>query len=297
MAPFGTAASAVVNCNHFHSLLCVHVLTVLFLSRSRCCRQTGSIAAHLRCTVFPQEGRLPPFLARSPQLCLRRCLTDWIATLGQQLHLGSITRHLAVLMLDLFMERHDVPPTQLLATALSCLVIACKFEECEEHIPRRKTLAEVLNVCLPGVSVEHLLGRDVMLQTEMQVLAGLSWALFLPTAAHFSDYFLTLALHEVSFPSHQGRDKQLHLRRYTSYFLELSLQDHRHLNFPPSLVAAACVSAARMCVRLPPTWPEPTRVIAMPIRRGKSSCWNPPSQRSLPYHVVNAQMSETSEDE
>uniref|UniRef100_UPI00358F19DF cyclin-J-like isoform X4 n=1 Tax=Myxine glutinosa TaxID=7769 RepID=UPI00358F19DF len=216
MAPFGTAASAVVNCNHFHSLLCVHVLTVLFLSRSRCCRQTGSIAAHLRCTVFPQEGRLPPFLARSPQLCLRRCLTDWIATLGQQLHLGSITRHLAVLMLDLFMERHDVPPTQLLATALSCLVIACKFEECEEHIPRRKTLAEVLNVCLPGVSVEHLLGRDVMLQTEMQVLAGLSWALFLPTAAHFSDYFLTLALHEVSFPSHQGRDKQLHLRRSPS---------------------------------------------------------------------------------
>uniref|UniRef100_A0A8C4PY64 Cyclin-J n=1 Tax=Eptatretus burgeri TaxID=7764 RepID=A0A8C4PY64_EPTBU len=216
---------------------------------------TQTLATDNYRSLCEQESRLRPFLARSPQLCLRRCLSDWIVTLGQQLHLRSITRHLAVLMLDLFMERHDVPPTKLLPTALGCLVIACKFEEHEENIPRRKNLAEVLNLCLPGVSVEILLGGDVMLQTEMQVLAGLSWDLFLPTAAHFSDYFLTLALQEVSIPSHQGCDKLLYLRRYTSYFLELSLQDHVHLNFPPSLVAASCVSAARMCVHLPPTWP------------------------------------------
>ncbi|KAH3788713.1 hypothetical protein DPMN_166861 [Dreissena polymorpha] len=48
----------------------------------------------------------------------------------------------------------------------------------------------------------------------------------------------------------------LYLHKHAAYFQEIVLQDHMYSEYSPSLVAASCVAAARICLHLTPTWPK-----------------------------------------
>ncbi|KAI4812250.1 hypothetical protein KUCAC02_023652 [Chaenocephalus aceratus] len=66
---------------------------------------------------------------QSPQLNLRRYFADLIAIVSNRFRLCPAARHLAVYLLDLFMDRYDVTVQQLHMVSLSCLLLASKFEE------------------------------------------------------------------------------------------------------------------------------------------------------------------------
>lgn len=75
----------------------------------------------------PQELKLPTYHAHSPQIGMRRYFADLLAVLSNRYQLCPTARHLAVYLLDLFMDHYDVAVRQLYVIALSCLLLASKL--------------------------------------------------------------------------------------------------------------------------------------------------------------------------
>ncbi|XP_030628643.1 cyclin-J [Chanos chanos] len=202
-----------------------------------------------------RELSLPFYKGQSPQLSLRRYFADLIAIVSNHFRLCPTARHLAVYLLDLFMDRYDISVQQLHLVALSCLLLASKFEEREDHVPKLETLNSL--GCMSAMNL--VLTKQGLLHMELLLLETVQWNLYLPTAAHFIDYCLSIAvsdgdLHD-GWPMACVEKTELYMSKYADYFLEVSLQDHAFLAYAPSLVAAACVAASRIILRLYPTWP------------------------------------------
>ncbi|KAK7901213.1 hypothetical protein WMY93_017982 [Mugilogobius chulae] len=216
----------------------------------------GQLASDIYQALRFKELKLPSFKAQSPQLSFRRYFADLIAIVSNRFRLCPAARHLAVYLLDLFMDRYDVTVQQLHMVSLSCLLLASKFEEREDRVPKLDTL----NTLGCMTSMNLVLTKQSLLHMELLLLETFQWNLYLPTAAHFIDYYLSVSVHEDDL--HDGwpmtcMDKtRIYMAKYADYFLEVSLQDHMFLCFVPSLVAAACVASSRLVLHLSPTWPQ-----------------------------------------
>lgn len=73
-----------------------------------------------------------------------------------------------------------------------------------------------------------ILTKQNLLHMELLLLETFQWNLCLPTAAHFIDYYLSIAVHETDL--HDGwpmvclEKTKLYMAKYADYFLEVSLQ-------------------------------------------------------------------------
>lgn len=216
----------------------------------------GQLAGDIYQALRYKEVKLPSYKGQSPQLSLRRYFADLIAIVSNRFRLCPAARHLAVYLLDLFMDRYDVTVQQLHTVALSCLLLASKFEEREDRVPKLESLNSL--GCMNSMNL--VLTKHSLLHMELLLLETFQWNLYLPTAAHFIDYYLSISVHEADL--HDGwpmtcLDKtRLYMDKYADYFLEVSLQDHVFLCFLPSMVAAACVASSRLVLHLSPTWPQ-----------------------------------------
>nr|XP_054344996.1 cyclin-J-like protein isoform X3 [Pongo pygmaeus]XP_054412146.1 cyclin-J-like protein isoform X4 [Pongo abelii] len=75
--------------------------------------------------LFPWELKLPTFRAHSPLLKSRRFFVDILTLLSSHCQLCPAARHLAVYLLDHFMDRYNVTTSkQLYTVAVSCLLLA-----------------------------------------------------------------------------------------------------------------------------------------------------------------------------
>uniref|UniRef100_UPI00398F8DB8 cyclin-J n=1 Tax=Pristiophorus japonicus TaxID=55135 RepID=UPI00398F8DB8 len=215
----------------------------------------GQVVADIHQALRIKELRLPTYKCHSPQLNIRRYFADLLAIISNHFHLCPTARHLAVYLLDLFMDRYDISVQQLHLVALSCLLLASKFEEKEDRVPK----LEQLNSLSCMTSINLVLSKQNLLHMELLLLESFQWNLCLPTAAHFIDYYLSVAVHETDL--HDGcpivylEKTKLYTEKYAAYFLEVSLQDHGFLYHFPSMVAAACIAASRVVLRLSPLWP------------------------------------------
>ncbi|XP_053547678.1 cyclin-J [Bombina bombina] len=215
----------------------------------------GQLAADIHQTLRFKELKLPSYKGQSPQLNLRRYFADLIAIVSNRFKLCPTARHLAVYLLDLFMDRYDISIQQLHIVALSCLLLASKFEDKEDRVPKLDQLNSL--GCMTNMNL--VLTKQNLLHMELLLLETFEWNLCLPTPAHFIEYYLSIAVHDTDL--HDGwpmiclEKTKIYMAKYADYFLEVSLQDHMFLNYIPSLVAAACVAASRIILRLSPTWP------------------------------------------
>ncbi|ELV10019.1 Cyclin-J [Tupaia chinensis] len=100
----------------------------------------GQLATDIHQAFRYKELKLPSYKGHSPQLSLRRYFADLIAIVSNRLTVSPRARHLAVYLLDLFMDRYDISIQQLHLVALSCLLLASQFEEKEESVPKLEQL-------------------------------------------------------------------------------------------------------------------------------------------------------------
>ncbi|XP_068597520.1 cyclin-J [Brachionichthys hirsutus] len=215
----------------------------------------GHLAADIYRALRRKELTLPSYAGQSPKLNLRRYFADLVAIVSNRFRLCPAARHLAVYLLDLFMDRYDVTVQQLHMVSFSCLLLASKFEEREDRVPKLENLNSL--ACMSSMNL--VLTKQGLLHMELILLETFQWNLYLPTAAHFIEYYLSTAVHEGDL--HDGwpmaclQKTKLYMAKYADYFLEVSLQDHVFLCFAPSLVAASCVATSRLTLHLSPTWP------------------------------------------
>ncbi|XP_007529633.2 cyclin-J-like protein [Erinaceus europaeus] len=216
----------------------------------------GRVASDVHHTLREKEQKLPIFHAHSPLLKSRRFFVDILILLSNHCQLCPAARHLAIYLLDHFLDRYNITTSKhLYAVAISCLLLASKFEDREDRVPK----LEQINSARILSSQNFTLTRQELLSTELLLLEAFHWNLCLPTPAHFLEYYLLVSVsqkdhHCHSWPTTCPRKNKECLKEYAHYFLEVTLQDHIFYKFQPSLVAAACVGAARICLQLCPYW-------------------------------------------
>jgi len=238
-----------------------------------------------------RHSSLPPLGLRSPQLHRRRDLVVWCGGVAEELGLRTLTLHLAVRLLDMFMDGHNIQDPQLYLTSLSCILVAAKVHENDSNIPRLSKLS----LHLPSP-----LDADDLASMEFLLLRYLRCTVCLPTACEVLELLLPLAVlpHDLctsspaspntpsstspsptfSSPSttyyspstspsssttctptcspslpawRAARDEVVVAARCA---LDTALQEEQLLQTPPHLVASCCLLAARLAVGLE-GWP------------------------------------------
>ncbi|XP_025947137.1 cyclin-J-like protein isoform X1 [Apteryx rowi] len=214
----------------------------------------GELAADIHQTLRTKELELPIYKAHSPQIGMRRYFIDLLAVLSNRCNLCPTARHLATYLLDVFMDRYDITVKQLYVISIACLLLASKFEEKEDRVPK----LEHLNNLVYMYSVNVVLNKKDLLRMELLLLENFNWNLCLPTPAHYIDYYLFASVGENDlhngWPITSLTKVKPFMDTYAYYFLDFSVQDHTFLLFRPSLIAAACVCASRICMQISPAW-------------------------------------------
>lgn len=175
----------------------------------------------------------------------RNAMVELIRNLAEEHAYRRTTVHLAIYMFDVFMSHHVVVAERLNLVALTCFYVACKIEENEPCIPSTKTLCSF---------AENSLTPGDFIAFEVIVLNFFNWYVTIPTAATFLDFFAMHSLQmddfitpasatEMSEASFTGFKREI-LESSLDY-LDVTLGHPKMSNVKPSILAAACVAAAR----------------------------------------------------
>ena len=85
------------------------------------------VAEDIYDTMRTKEENLLSYSGHSTQLWARRQLVDWISVIVDNFNLEMTSHHLAVYLMDFFMEKLEVDTNHLYLLAMACLCIAGKY--------------------------------------------------------------------------------------------------------------------------------------------------------------------------
>ena len=154
---------------------------------------------------------------------LRDVLVDWLVEVHTRFHLLPETLFLAINIIDRFLSSKVVQLDKLQLVGVTAMFIASKYEEVlSPHVQNFKHVAD------DGFSEAEILSA------ERFVLAALNYDLSYPNPMNF--------LRRIS----KADNYEIQTRTLGKYLLEISLVDHRFMEYPPSLVAASAMYLARL---------------------------------------------------
>ena len=73
-------------------------------------------------------------------------MVDFITDICKYLPISDTTRHLAILLVDHFMEKHSIIDFKLKLVLLACLLLAAKLEDRDDHVPSIQHLKNLAKV-------------------------------------------------------------------------------------------------------------------------------------------------------
>ncbi len=73
-------------------------------------------------------------------------MIDFMLGICKYLPFSDTTRHLAVLLLDHFMEKHSIMEYKLKMVALTCLLLAAKLEDRDDYLPTISHLCSLAKI-------------------------------------------------------------------------------------------------------------------------------------------------------
>ena len=167
----------------------------------------------------------PDYMEQQPDLQwqLRGVLIDWLIEVHQRFHLLPETLFLAVNIIDRFLSMKVVQLDKLQLVGVTAMFIASKYEEVlSPHVQNFKHVAD------DGFSEEEILGA------ERYMLGVLQFNLSYPNPLNF--------LRRIS----KADNYDVQTRTLGKYMLEISLLDHRFIEYKPSHIAAASMYLSRL---------------------------------------------------
>jgi G2/mitotic-specific cyclin 2 len=152
----------------------------------------------------------------------RDVLNDWLVQVHQRFQLLPETFYLAINIIDRFLSTKIVQLDKLQLVGITALFIASKYEE----------------VISPHISNFSYMAKDYpdseILSAERFILQALNYNLSYPNPLNF--------LRRIS----KADNYDIQTRTLGKYLLEISMMDHRFLQFPSSQCAAAAMYMARL---------------------------------------------------
>jgi len=185
----------------------------------------------------------------------RAAVCNWMVDVCRYFKLDACTMHTAISYLDRIQpdERNDRKAWQMFA--ITCVMLAAKYSECEEHVPELQSLEEI---------TQQEISTQFILEYELEVLKLLSWELNAYTPLAFVTTFKCLGIlfkGDVCVdPSMAKPDGQPHdnVQGALSVTLEVlateTLLDLRFKRYRAHEVAAALVYMGRRHHGVQPWW-------------------------------------------
>ena len=177
---------------------------------------------YLNCMRHKESNVSLDYRGKSPQLGQRRLLVDWTCLSAEEISLPKSTQNLAIVLLDRFMDGHDIALESLHFICLAALSLAAKFDCNDSKVPKFSRLAQLLDV--PG-SCKPAQFR----QLEGMMMGHFKWNIFIPTATHYIELLREQILHPTDllagdpvYDYFQQIDDRL--AAFISYFLDIALQ-------------------------------------------------------------------------
>ncbi|BFZ64819.1 G2/mitotic-specific cyclin [Saitoella coloradoensis] len=167
----------------------------------------------------------PNYMSLQKELAwnMRGILVDWLIQVHTKFRLLPETLFLAVNIIDRFLSRRFVALTRLQLVGVTALFIAAKYEEI-----MAPSVQNFLYMTDSGWVDEDIL------KAERYVLQVLDFNLSYPNPLNF--------LRRIS----KADNYDIQTRTVAKYLMEISLLEHRLLEFPPSQIAAASMYLARL---------------------------------------------------
>ncbi|XP_023296741.2 uncharacterized protein LOC111679399 [Lucilia cuprina] len=231
---------------------------------------------------------------RSQQVGQRAMLLKLLKTATEKHKLSRTTLHLAIYLLDCFMDNYTIRADKLNLSAITCLIIAAKIEEADVDIPKFADLNKLLN---------EVYSLNEYKNVECKVLSTFNFDLIRPTAATFAEYFANsivtlqdyhifinhwnneiilnnyhqqqqdLQTQDISYgneviintastcmvlstpcPYNSYEDMLSTLSRTFFELIDISLSYLKFANARPSIIASACIAAVRQMHGIFPIW-------------------------------------------
>lgn len=160
---------------------------------------------------------------------MRGVLVDWLLEVHTRFHLLPETLYLTINIIDRFLSNKFVHLERLQLVGITAMFIASKYEEVlSPHIHNFSHVAD------DGFTDEEILSA------ERYILATLNYDLSFPNPMHF--------MRRIS----KADNYDIQTRTLAKYLLEISLLDHRFLQYLPSVNAAASMQLARLILEKGP---------------------------------------------
>ena len=153
----------------------------------------------------------------------RSILVDWLIEVHTRFHLLPETLFLAVNIIDRFLSSKIVQLDRLQLVGITAMFIAAKYEEVlSPHVQNFRHVAD------------DAFSDAEILSAERYVLSALNYDLSYPNPMNF--------LRRIS----KADNYDIQTRTLGKYLLEISLLDHRFMEYQPSHIAAASMYLARL---------------------------------------------------
>ncbi|KAK3605194.1 hypothetical protein CHS0354_013005 [Potamilus streckersoni] len=159
------------------------------------------MAEDIYATLRRKEQSLAMYQGHSRQLWMRQCLVNWLGVVTEQLNICATAQHLAVYLLDFFLDGLEVEHSDLYLLAITCFLLAVKFEEHTKQLPRFNTLIQLLPRpagCIPPASsISPTIPSytiEQYISVEHAVLQYFVWELAVPVVPHFVPYYLQVMM-------------------------------------------------------------------------------------------------------
>lgn len=175
----------------------------------------------------------PRYMTSQPDINekMRSILVDWLADIHRMFKLLPETLFLSISIIDHYLQLVSVPRDKLQLVGVCSMLIASKYEEI--YAP------EVSDFIYISDSAYE---RDIILDTEQDILATLNFSLKFVSPLHFLRRFSKAA------------DSDYYLHTLCKFIVEISLEETKFLKYLPSEIAMGAVFLARAMAHVVPIW-------------------------------------------
>eukprot|EP00736_Rhodelphis_marinus_P001912 Rmarinus@m.22321 len=170
-----------------------------------------------------ETNHMPPptYMVHQPDISakMRAILMDWLVDVHLKFRLQPETMHLTVNLIDRFLAVKQVPRQKLQLVGVTAMLLASKYEEI--YAPEVKDFVYIS---------DRVYTREDILRMEAVMLNKLGFNLTTSSPLTFLKRFLKAA----------GCSHDKRFTNFSSYLLELTMQDYKMLKYTPSMIAASC---------------------------------------------------------
>ncbi|KAG1685267.1 hypothetical protein DVH05_009635 [Phytophthora capsici] len=164
---------------------------------------------------------------------MRSILVDWLIDVHYKYGLLPQTLHIAVLLIDRFLEKGvSVDRQRLQLVGITAMFIASKYEEI--YPPEAKDFVKI---------TDNAYTREQVFEMEAKMLAAIGYRVTFPTAFQFMKRFVKAS-----------RTCDDRVEHFAHYVIDRSLQEYKLMKYRPSTIAASAVYLARTQMGDSPAW-------------------------------------------